>query len=106
MTPDLFLTLGICLAILTVPIYLSALADLRSKRTSIICALIAAGRLCDERGAPCDDRHLRKPYKLGVKTPCSFEIRRVYGASIAWPAGWHAESRQDRRLQRRRKCLR
>jgi hypothetical protein len=45
MTPDLFLTLGICLAILTVPIYLSALADLRSKRTSIICALIAAGSL-------------------------------------------------------------
>lgn len=45
MDPDLFLTLGLCLAILTVPMYLSALADSRSPRLAIFCALIAAACL-------------------------------------------------------------
>ncbi|WP_370228414.1 hypothetical protein [Cognatishimia sp.] len=43
MTPDLFLTLGLCLAVLTIPMYLSALADSRSPRLSLLSAILAIG---------------------------------------------------------------
>lgn len=45
MNPDLFLTLGLCLAVLTVPMFLSALADSRSPRLAVLSAIIAAGCL-------------------------------------------------------------
>lgn len=43
MNPDVFLTLGVVLAVLTVPAFLSALADSRSQRTTVFFALTAAG---------------------------------------------------------------
>ena len=45
MSPDLFLTLGLCLAVLTVPMFLAALADSRPPRLAVISACIAAGCL-------------------------------------------------------------
>ena len=45
MNPDLFLTIGLCLAVLTVPMFLSALADSRSPRLAVLSAFIAAGCL-------------------------------------------------------------
>lgn len=45
MTPDLFLILGLCLAVLTVPMYLSALADSRSPKVALFAAMVAVGCL-------------------------------------------------------------
>lgn len=45
MNPDVFFTLGLVLAILSVPSFLSALADGRSFRTTIIVVLVASGSL-------------------------------------------------------------